>query len=291
MIAHHEATWGAEVSPITIGTIVRGRRKHLENQARGIAAQSLAPQRWVIVSMNEPAVDAAAFSWDDRTEVCSDDLWDSDCPLPLAAARNRVCELAGSGLIIFLDVDCIPHPDAVSRFAQAIAQGSGLWMGQVGYLPPEAAASGWTFDTLAAAAQLHRLQPPVAEPTPSDRYELFWSLNFAMTCEDFARVGRFDEGYRGYGGEDTDFAFAARAAGVPFGFCPAMAFHQHHESHDPPLQHVDSIVENARRFHSKWGIWPMEKWLLEFHRRGLVEYDPSTDRLELREEQNHAASS
>lgn len=78
-----------------------------------------------------------------------------------------------------------------------------------------------------------------AEP---DAWHMFWSLGFAMRADDFASVGGFDEGYSGYGGEDTDFAFACRRAGLELWLSSAPVFHQAHAVHRPPLQHTSSIV-------------------------------------------------
>ena len=88
----------------------------------------------------------------------------------------------------------------------------------------------------------------------------------------FARIGGFDEEYQGYGGEDTDFAFRARAAGVCLFDNPAMAFHQYHPTYDPPLNHFADIVANAQRFRERWGVWPMEGWLQAFSDQGLLHW-------------------
>jgi hypothetical protein len=110
-------------------------------------------------------------------------------------------------------------------------------------------------------------------------YHLFWSLNFACRGSTFARIGGFDEGYQGYGGEDTDFAFRARHEGVALIDNSAMAFHQYHPTYDPPLNHFADIVANAQRFHRRWGVWPMEGWLRGFCEEGLLHW--SDERLEI----------
>ncbi|WP_425466922.1 galactosyltransferase-related protein [Rarobacter faecitabidus] len=58
-----------------------------------------------------------------------------------------------------------------------------------------------------------RLSPHPARPAPAPgeivaggSYDLFWSLTFALSSATWQRIGGFDEGYCGYGGEDTDFA-------------------------------------------------------------------------------------
>jgi GT2 family glycosyltransferase len=122
-------------------------------------------------------------------------------------------------------------------------------------------------------------QPHTARPLPPpgtvirsrDDYELFWSLSFALTSQTWFDIGGFDEAYLGYGGEDTDFARRAQAAGTVLAWVgDAQAFHQYHPVSSPPVEHVADIVRNAALFHERWGAWCMEGWLDEFERRGLV---------------------
>ena len=49
-----------------------------------------------------------------------------------------------------------------------------------------------------------------------------------------------------------------------------VAYHQHHPTADPPVQHVESILRNAALFHRRWGTWPMRGWLEAFERQRLV---------------------
>jgi len=50
----------------------------------------------------------------------------------------------------------------------------------------------------------------------------------------------------------------------------ARAYHQWHPVSDPPVEHLDDILRNGATFFERWGSWPMEGWLAEFERRGLV---------------------
>ena len=52
----------------------------------------------------------------------------------------------------------------------------------------------------------------------------------------------------------------------------AEAYHQHHGGTGPPREHLESIVGNARRFHDRWGRWPMEGWLQALAEQGLVRW-------------------
>ena len=267
---------------ISVCTIVAGRQTHLANQARGLAASRRLPEEWVIVGMNEDAAGPAFVRSGCEVPVVTGRV-DGRGRMPLAEARSRAAELASGSRLVFLDVDCIPHPDMIDAFARALDDEDRLWMGDVRYLPQGAAADDWTAASLDAAAVPHPLLPDLGgRPLRSDRYELFWSLCFACTADTWRRIGGFDTGYRGYGGEDTDFAFSARAAGVGFGHWPARAYHQHHAVCRPPLNHLASIVENARRFRGKWGVWPMEAWLRQFAEAGFVEFDGPADVLSVR---------
>jgi hypothetical protein len=147
-----------------------------------------------------------------------------------------------------------------------------LLCGPVTYLPPPHDVDGYP------VSLEHLINPHPARPAPRDGdiipstdYELFWSLSFALAASTWRQIGGFCERYRGYGGEDTDFAQTVRAAGVPMRWVGgAHAFHQFHPVSDPPVEHVHDIVRNAKIFHQRWGWWPMSNWLNAFEQRGLI---------------------
>jgi hypothetical protein len=74
------------------------------------------------------------------------------------------------------------------------------------------------------------------------------------------------------------------ASGHPVCFVGATAYHQHHSVCNPPLNHFQAIVRNAKRFHQKWNIWPMESWLDAFAKQGLIDFDPDHQKLSIRKE-------
>ena len=275
---------------LSVLAIVAGRRTHLENVAAALSQSVRPPREWVVVGMGEDVPTLAAEPELARTAIVRGRVEAPD-RLPLAEARAEAARLASSENLLFLDVDCLPTPAACGSWADLLSgdeHGDGLWMGDVRYLPEGAArrdgdAPAWTFATLADAAVRHPLLPVLEEreARPTDRYEMFWSLCFGLRKPTYDRIGGFDAGYPGYGAEDTDFAFAARAAGVPFGHFGAVAYHQYHPSYSPPLNHLESIVANARRFREKWGLWPMDKWLAAFAERGYVDFRPGDDTLEI----------
>ncbi|QDD90717.1 glycosyltransferase family 2 protein [Pseudomonas oryzihabitans] len=258
-------------------TLVHGRERQLANLIRGLELAPTPPTALVVVQMNEaPRPLHSAHFPIQVLGVMGDGI------LPLAAARNTAVAAAPGEELVFLDVDCIPAPDLLDGYRQALAaRPEALHQGFVHYLPAGVAEGEWTPAELLAKGvvhPLHRNRPPGAEvPHP-----LFWSLNFACRRATFQRIGGFDEGYRGYGGEDTDFAFRAREAEVPVYQADARAFHQYHPTYHPPLNHFASILANARRFQARWGMWPMDGWLHDFAAAGYIHFDESRGIEELR---------
>jgi GT2 family glycosyltransferase len=254
---------------ISVLTLVHRRKRHLLNLLEGLKQSARLPDEVVVVYMNEPSDYALPPL---PYPVRSLHVRSEDTNLPLAEARNQAAAQATSNQLIFLDVDCIPEADLLMSYERALAQFGGLLMGDVRYLPAQAAASGWTFSQLRARAVPHPARPVVSTLVqPEDRYELFWSLSFGIHRAVFERLGGFDTGYQGYGAEDTDLAFTARLQQIPFALCRARAYHQHHTVYRPPLPHLSDIIANARYFYHKWQRWPMEGWLQKFQEAGYID--------------------
>lgn len=273
---------------ISVLTLTHDRDEHLVRQQRALVA---APRRSredlerVVVFMDQadeptalhepagpdraPGPDRAVLAAGGPTTLHLD-----TAGLPLGAARNMAAAHARGSVLVFLDVDCIPDPGAVDALARTARATGGLVMADPHYLPP-----GWDGQGDPALASVPHPSRTNLGTGASPRYEMFWSLAFACTREVFTRLGGFDDAYVGYGAEDTDLAFTARRAGVPFVLDPARVHHQAHAVHRPPLQHLASIVTNARVFRAKWGTWPMEGWLRAFAEAGYVDW--SADGLEV----------
>ncbi|WP_010160609.1 glycosyltransferase family 2 protein [Sphingomonas sp. PAMC 26617] len=256
---------------VSVLTIVRGRSAHLANLIAGLGRQTRLPDELVVAWMQDSPSPVPETAFPVRSVLVPGD------PMPLAAARNRAAEAAGGEQLILLDVDCIPAPTLVERYA-ATADAAGVRLGDVLYLPP-GPVDPVDVAALDAAGMRHPAKPPLAEdeirPTPS--HGELWGLSFALAAADWRRAGGMDERYIGYGGEETDFAARLERAGVTMAWVGgARAYHQHHPIHIPPLQHFDAILRNARLFRATWGRWCMDYWLGQFAERGLIAIDADT---------------
>lgn len=266
-------------------TITHGRDAHLHRQRLGLATDP--PDLHVVVGMGGAPRLAGI---DGAPPVVPVAVPVPATGLPLAAARNAgvaAAVAAGAELLVLLDVDCIPGPRLLRRYTEAAVRVPGrpaLLCGPVHHLPPPP-PGGYPATGLDALAPPHpaRPAPPDGEVWADDRFDLFWSLSFAVTAATWAATGGFCEEYTGYGGEDTDFACVARARGAGLHWVGgAAAFHQHH----PPARHdgarTGEIVRNARLFRRRHGWWPMRGWLTELAADGSVEFDPDRGVLRVR---------
>ncbi|GGB65799.1 glycosyltransferase family 2 protein [Blastomonas aquatica] len=258
---------------MSVLTIVRNRAGHLAQLVEGLRRSIQFPAELVVVDMaSDPPVEEFDADFPVRvTHLASERL-------PLAQARNLAARHASSENLLFLDVDCIPMRALTGAIDQALDQNDALICAEVLYLGPDDARGEWVEEDLAGSGKPH---PAREFPAHGMRAEsnpgLFWSLAFGIRRARFETLGGFDEAYRGYGGEDTDFGFRADAAGLPLLFMGGPgAFHQHHPSPNPPLQHFDDIVRNAQLFRARWGFWPMEGWLQQFEAMGLLRIEPSS---------------
>lgn len=252
---------------VSVCTLAHGRADHLANLVRGLAHSVHRPDELVITVLQDQLYDLPEAPFPIRQ------LHRPGGGLSLATARNTAARAATGALLVFLDVDCIPHPELVGDYARVAAREDGLFMGEVAYLPKGAPLQPLDFDLLDTLGVKHseRAGPPAQQLGSCADYRCFWSLNFAMSADAFARSGGFDEGYRGYGGEDTDYGRVCSQRGLPLWWVRgARAYHQYHPHHMPPVHHIDSVIANAEYFAAKWGEPTMGHWLRAFRLMGLA---------------------
>lgn len=150
-------------------------------------------------------------------------VWQEDMGFRAGAARNRACAQATGDYLIFIDGDCVPLPDFVTRHKQ-LAE-SGWFVAGNRILLSET----FTERALAQALPLHqrsrcqwlldRWQGRVNRWLPllqlagaawrkrsPQRWQGARTCNLAVWSVDFAAVNGFDEAYAGWGHEDADLA-------------------------------------------------------------------------------------
>lgn len=263
---------------IGVVVIVSGRLDHLARTLAGLARQTHQPDDVVVVDMDgDGAVGDVVERSAVRARIVPLPPWPAG--LPLGPARNAGAAALRTEQLVFLDVDCIPSTSLVDGYRRTLdSHPQALLCGDVRYL-----RRGWMEEvaddvddrSFESSSAPHPARPTVTGGVQlDDQHELFWSLSFAIGRGRWDELGGFDEGFIGYGGEDTDLALRARLLGAPMAWVPgATAFHQWHAPtrHDPVR--IDEIVRNAHHFHGRWGTWPMTGWLRELAATGALTFD------------------
>ncbi len=261
---------------ISVLTLVRGRQKHLDNLLDGLNNQTQPCDELVIAYMQEqPPHVPSGLPFVIRLVAVPGQA------LPLARARNAAANLATSEVLAFLDVDCIPDERFVQRSREAIeSDPNGVFLPEVRYLP--ATEQGWSepgncvpdYALLDSLGQRHPAKPDLGSCSvqPIQDFGELWGLAFILQAATWHRACGMDERYVGYGAEETDFGRRLEASAARlYWLGGTVCYHQHHTVHKPPLQHFDSIIRNAERFHERWGEWCMDYWLDDFAERGFID--------------------
>ncbi|WP_122049778.1 glycosyltransferase family 2 protein [Asaia bogorensis] len=260
------------MNTLSVLTLAKGRASHLANMMIGLSRQSVQPDEFIVIVMQDtPYENLPEVDFPVRQILAPAGV------MNLSAARNLAASEAIGEALVFLDIDCIPAPHCLRDYRDALETCDGLLMGEVMYLPAGANDEGWTYAAFEAVSERHsdRRGPPAYGVEACPDYRCFWSLNFAIRGTRFASSGGFDEGFTGYGGEDTDFAKGFTLAGNSLAWVNgARVYHQHHTHHMPPVHHLETVVRNAEIFESKWGYRTMGHWLHAFRLMGLIDDTP-----------------
>ncbi len=159
--------------------------------------------------------------------------WHPDDGFRAAAARNMAVAASRGEYLLFLDGDCVPRPDFVSRH-RTLAERGYMVTGSRVLMSPELTAdvlagrlegplarrplSWWIGQRLRRRA--NKALPLLRFPdSPLRRYRsVAWrrvkSCNLAIWRDDYAAVDGFDESFVGWGHEDADLVLRLARHGV-----------------------------------------------------------------------------
>ncbi|MEQ4304159.1 glycosyltransferase [Plantactinospora sp. B6F1] len=154
----------------------------------------------------------------------------------VSLARNEGARLASAPVLVFLDTGAVPGPDFVRRHFLAHRDGPrcALLGYAYGYNPeapmwevpdilrrhtPEEAVRRY-----GEVPEFLDLREKLLAECGDDLerrgipWQVFWTINCSVRTEDFWAVGGFDEGHRGWAGEDLELGYLLHRSGLPIRF-------------------------------------------------------------------------
>lgn len=155
-------------------------------------------------------------------------IWQADDGFRAAAARNKAVIVAQGKYLIFLDGDCVPLNFFVKRHldlaeSQCFVAGNRVLLTE-GFTKKILATNepvyNWNgLDWLLACCygRCNRFLPFIKLPLPRkwrQKWEGVKTCNLAMFKQDFLAVNGFDEGYCGWGYEDSDLVIRLLKSGI-----------------------------------------------------------------------------
>ena len=255
---------------ISLLTVVNGQREQLHRLLTGVAKQTMTPREMVLVFINEPVPEVLP---NPGCPIYLHEFSDGKGGLPIAAARNLAAASARGEYLAFLDQECIPASHYLERLLSAIKLTHGLVTGEIVNLPESFSATEWTDESLEDQANpdASPSPPPAGELLTALPYKRFRSSCFGLRAVDYARIGGYDELYRGHAADDADFAFSAREIKLQIFRCDSRVYRQFSPPPAIPYANLREVVADAASFYHKWQIWPMRKLLRRLSREGLID--------------------
>lgn len=147
-----------------------------------LAASDLPRERWELIVVDDASTDATAAVAAEHADLVVRLPGNPHGP---AYARNRGCDVARGGVLVFVDADVCVHPDTLDRFARLFAESP--WLG--------AAFGSYDADPPAPGivSQFRNLLHHYVHQRGAGRAETFWSGCGAIRREVFLDVEMFDE--------------------------------------------------------------------------------------------------
>lgn len=216
-------------------------------------------------------------------------LWrPNDCGLALS--RNLGAAATSADLLVFLDTDVLLNPRGLKAYAEYLQEfPKHVLYGYFGYQQEYLAPSFFLpeREVLWCDSRYEHYAPEGLKPARNMMrfpHEWAWGGNFALMRSVYEAVGGFDARFRGWGGEDLDFAsrLLAQHFQIHF-FLDAWAEQQTHR-HDEPFHvlppeereveyehHYDEANYRVQCLHSPQGWAELSRVIFEYYTvRGRV---------------------
>ncbi len=246
----------------------------LELSLRSALAQSEPPDEVIVADDGSGQATAEVVArYASSSSVPVVHSWQADEGFRASASRNKAIALARSGYVVIVDGDMLLHPDFIAdhkRLARkgSFIQGSRVLVSQVATenrLKSKEISIGLFGQGIANRKNAMRL-PFLAGVLASPNQELpgIRSCNMSFFREDCLTINGFNEEFRGWGREDSEFAVRMFNSGVlrrNVRFSAIAAHLWHQENARASLPENDRLLEEAIARKSRWCSNGIDKYL------------------------------
>lgn len=191
------------------------RREALEKTLDALARQTLPPQKYEVLVIDDGSTDDTFAALSQKTLSCRFRLLRQATNGGISAGRNLGLRYATGQYLVFVSDDLIVPEEFLTTHLDTLRRYPGYWVvGGITQLESISASPfGRYLDRLEKSWEEARKTTPL-EP---NLWEISWptARNLSLPRADLDRIGLFDEQFR-MSCEDQDLAHKARAAGIRF---------------------------------------------------------------------------
>lgn len=183
---------------VSVGLCSRNRHQTLREVLLSLCDQSLEPERFEVVLVDDGSLDATremVQALRSQLPYALTYLWQSHSGL--AAARNTGIRAARGEIMVYIDDDVLAHPQLLSEHLKVHRR------------HPHCVCNGWVNHVSEA------VRPSAPRFTPADiSTSFFWTSNVSVRVKHLKQAGLFDEDFREYGWEDQELGLRLMALGL-----------------------------------------------------------------------------
>ena len=202
---------------ISVVIPTRDRASHLSRSLQALARQSFSRERFEVLVVDNASTDNTGEVASQFEKTFPHFKLLSETQLGAARARNCGIRESAGELILFIDDDVIPGPRLLDEHWRAHQRHpESAILGRVTFpWTGRESPFRWLLTHRPEYLQSYRFDDPDNVP-----FNHFYSCNASVPRSFFPRVGLFDEGFRGYGFEDTEFGYRLVRSGSRLVFNP-----------------------------------------------------------------------
>lgn len=183
---------------ITVGLCSRNRQATLEKVLLSLQDQTLAPERFEVVLVDDGSTDetgAMVRRIRDQVKYALSYLWQPHSAL--AAARNTGIRAARGEVMLYIDDDVLAHPQLLEEHLKIHRQYE------------KCVCNGWVNHIT------DDVRPAEPKFTAADiSTSFFWTSNVSVKLRHLKEAGLFDEDFKEYGWEDQELGLRLMALGL-----------------------------------------------------------------------------